>query len=351
MNATSKPVRLSVLDQSPIIHGHTPAQAVQHTVELAREVEALGFHRMWLAEHHGMRGLADPCPEILLTRVAAATERMRVGTGGVMLPYYSALKVAEQFRMLEALFPGRIDLGMGRAPGSDMVTSQALFQGAFYDINQFPVHVQETVAFLDDALPGDHPYARVKAMPAGNTSPEVWLLGSSDYGATLASMLGLRCSFAHFINARGGDEVMRAYRRDYRPSVREPAPYSMLTVFAICGRTVEEAERLAAPIDLRRLQMARGFDAPIATVEMAINQPYTDADRLIIERERARAIIGTPDVVRDRILALQAAYEADEVMVLTITGDYRSRIESYAMLAEAFGSSRMSTRIDRTTKT
>jgi luciferase family oxidoreductase group 1 len=222
-----------------------------------------------------------------------------------------------------------------------MVTSQALFQGAFYDINQFPVHVQETVAFLDDALPGDHPYARVKAMPAGATSPEVWLLGSSDYGATLASMLGLRCSFAHFINARGGDEVMRAYRRDYRPSAREPSPYSMLTVFAICGRTVEEAERLAAPIDLRRLQMARGFDAPIATEAMALNQPYTDADRLIIERERARAIIGTPEAVRDRIVALQATYEADEVMVLTITGDYRSRIESYAMLAGAFGLSRV----------
>ena len=270
MNATAKPVRLSVLDQSPIIHGHTPAQAVQRTIELAREVESFGYHRMWLAEHHSMKGLADPCPEILLTRIASVTSRLRVGTGGVLLPYYSALKVAEQFRMLEALFPGRIDLGVGRAPGSDMVTSQALFQGAFYDINQFPAHVQETVAFLDDALPANHPYGRVKAMPAGPTSPEVWLLGSSDYSATLAAHLGLRCSFAHFINAHGGDEVMRAYRRDYRPSVREPAPYSMLTVFAICGRTTEEAERLAAPIDLRRLQMARGFDAPVATIEQAL---------------------------------------------------------------------------------
>lgn len=337
MNATAKPVRLSVLDQSPIIHGHTPAEAVNRTVELAREAEALGYHRMWLAEHHSMKGLADPCPEILLTRVASVTSRLRVGTGGVLLPYYSALKVAEQFRMLEALFPGRIDLGVGRAPGSDMVTSQALFQGAFYDINQFPAHVQETVAFLDDVLPADHPYGRVKAMPAGPTSPEVWLLGSSDYSATLAAHLGLRCSFAHFINAHGGDEVMRAYRRDYRPSVREPSPYSMLTVFAICGRNTEEAERLAAPIDLRRLQMARGFDAPVATIEQASDQPYTEADRMVIRRERARAIIGTPESVRDRILELQSQYEADEVMVLTITGDYRSRIESYAMLAEAFG--------------
>ncbi len=342
MNATTKPIRLSVLDQSPIIHGHTPAQAVQRTIELAREVESFGYHRMWLAEHHNMKGLADPCPEILLTRLASVTSRMRVGTGGVLLPYYSALKVAEQFRMLEALFPGRIDLGMGRAPGSDMVTSQALFQGAFYDINQFPTHVQETIAFLDDALPANHPYGRVKAMPAGSGSPEVWLLGSSDYSATLAAHLGLRCSFAHFINAHGGDEVMRAYRRDYRPSNREAAPYSMLTVFAICGRTIEAAERLAAPIDLRRLQMARGFDAPVATIEQALDQPYTEADRMVIRRERARAIIGTPESVRDRILELQSQYEADEVMVLTITGDYGARIESYGMLAEAFGLCRIS---------
>jgi len=341
MNTGPGPIRLSVLDQSPVIHGHTPADAVNRTVELAREVEALGYHRMWLAEHHNMKGLADPCPEILLTRIASVTSQLRVGTGGVLLPYYSALKVAEQFRMLEALFPGRIDLGMGRAPGSDMVTSQALFQGAFYDINQFPAHVQETIAFLDNALAPGHPYARVVAMPAGAGSPEVWLLGSSDYSAALAAHLGLRCAFAHFINAHGGAEVMRGFRRDFRPSVRESMPYSMLTVFAICGRTAEEAERLAAPIDLRRLQMARGFDAPVATDEQAISQPYTDADREIIRRERARAIIGTAETVRARILELQAVFEADEVMVLTITGDYGTRIESYAMLAEAFGLSRV----------
>ncbi len=343
MSAVPRPVRLSVLDQSPIIHGHTPTEAVNRTVELAREVEALGYHRMWLAEHHSMKGLADPCPEILLARIASVTSHMRVGTGGVLLPYYSALKVAEQFRMLESLFPGRIDLGMGRAPGTDAITSQALFQGAFYDINQFPVHVQETVAFLDDALPPNHPYARVKAMPAGTGAAEVWLLGSSEYSAALAAHLGLRCAFAHFINARGGAEVMREYRRDFRPSARESTPCSMLTVFAICGRTPEEAERLAAPIDLRRLQMARGFDAPVATLEQCLSQPYTDADRLVIQRERARAVIGTPETVRTRLLELQAAFEADEIMVLTITGDYRSRIESYAMLAEAFGLSPVGT--------
>jgi luciferase family oxidoreductase group 1 len=337
MNAPLQPPRLSVLDQSPIIEGHSPAEAVRQTVELARHAEALGYHRIWLAEHHNMRGLADPCPEILLARVGAATSRIRIGSGGVLLPYYSALKVAEVFRMLEALFPGRVDLGIGRAPGTDMLTSQALFQGAHYDFNQFPTHVQETVALLDNALPADHPYAGLRAMPTGEGTPEVWLLGSSDYSAQLAAWLGLSFSFAHFISAHGGDAVARLYRRDFRPSARQAAPAAMLTVFALAAPTRQEAERRAAPIDLRRLQMARGFDAPVATVEQALAREYSAADRAIIERERARAIIGPPDHVRGRILELQAAFQADEVMVLTITGDYAHRIESYALLAEAFG--------------
>lgn len=337
MNAPARPLRLSVLDQSPIVHGHTPAEAIRRTVELACRAEALGYHRIWLAEHHNMRGLADPCPEILLARVGAATSRIRIGTGGVLLPYYSALKVAEVFRMLEALFPGRVDLGIGRAPGSDMLTSQALFQGTHYDFDQFPVHVQETVGFLDGALPEGHPMAALRAMPAGEGAPEVWLLGSSDYSAQLAAWLGLRFSFAHFISAHGGDAVTRMYRREFQPSVREAVPTAMLTVFAIVAPTREEAERRAAPIDLRRLQMARGFDAPLATVEQALSMEYSESDRAVIRRERARAIVGSPDEVRNRILELQEAFQADEVMVITITGDYAHRLESYALLAEAFG--------------
>ena len=328
---------LSVLDQSPVIAGHTPAEAVRRTVELARETEAMGYHRFWLAEHHNTRALADPCPEILLTRVASATSRIRVGTGGVLLPYYSPLKVAEVFRMLEALFPNRVDLGIGRAPGSDGLTARVLSGGAFYDFDQFPVHVQETVAFIDDALPPDHPHARVRAMPAGPGAPEVWLLGSSDYSATLAAYLGLRFSFAHFINAHGGDEVTRAYREAYRPSPREPHPWAMLTVFAICADTDAEAERLAAAIDLRRLHMARGIDEPVATTEQALARTYSDEDRAIIQRERPRAVIGSAERVAGRIQELAQAFEADEVMVLTITGDYVSRLKSYERLAESVG--------------
>ena len=219
------PLRLSILDQSPIISGHSPAEAVHATIELAQQADQLGFHRYWLAEHHNMRGLADPCPEILLGRIAAATSRIRVGTGGVLLPHYSALKVAEVFRMLETLYPGRIDLGIGRAPGGDMLTANAMNAHAFEDSDRFPAQVQELVGWLDGNLPPEHPYSTVRAMPTGPTSPQVWLLGSSDYSGALAAYLGLRFAFAHFINAHGGDAVSRGYRRDFRASARESAPH------------------------------------------------------------------------------------------------------------------------------
>ena len=202
-------MRLSVLDQSPIISGHTAAQAVAETIKLAQAAEELGYYRYWLAEHHALQALADPCPEILVTRVAAATSKIRVGTGGILLPYYSPFKIAEQFRMLEALFPRRIDLGVGRAPGGDQTTAMAMSGGSYPTADNFPEQVQYLVAYLDDAMPAGHPFAKVKAQPMGPTAPEVWLLGSSDYSGALAAQLGLRFAFAHFISADGGDSVMR----------------------------------------------------------------------------------------------------------------------------------------------
>src|SRR5688572_23274301 len=230
-------MRLSVLDQSPVISGHTPAQAVHETIRLVKAVEQLGYHRYWLAEHHSIAALADPCPGILLARIAAETTRIRVGTGGVLLPYYSPFKVAEQFRMLEALYPGRIDLGIGRAPGGDQMTALGMGEGRYPGAEKFAEQVQYLAAYLDDALPADHPFASVRAMPAGPDSPEVWLLGSSDYSGALAAQLGLRFAFAHFISAEGGDAVMQAYRRQYRPSRREPVPHALLCVFVICAET------------------------------------------------------------------------------------------------------------------
>lgn len=328
-------IKLGILDQSPIISGHTPAQAVHETLKLAQAAERLGYYRYWLAEHHAIAALADPCPEILATRVAAATSTLRVGTGGVLLPYYSPFKVAEQFRMLEALYPGRIDLGIGRAPGGDQMTALAMGQGRYPGAENFAEQVQYLVAYLDETLPVNHPFAAVRAMPAGPTAPEVWLLGSSDYSGALAAELGLRFAFAHFISAEGGDAVMREYRRRYRPSRREPEPHTLLCVFVICAETAEEAERLTASVNLRRLNMDYGVNAPVPNHDEAARYPYTEADRRRIAFHRRRVVAGTPDVVRARLLDLAAAYGAEELMAITITGDYGSRLRSYELLAAA----------------
>jgi luciferase family oxidoreductase group 1 len=329
-------MRLSVLDQSPVISGHTPREAVHETIRLVKAAEALGYHRYWLAEHHSIAALADPCPEILLSRVAAETTRIRVGTGGVLLPYYSPLKVAEQFRMLEALYPGRIDLGIGRAPGGDQATAMAMGEGRYPGAEQFPEQVQYLVAYLDDTIPAGHPYASVKVMPAGSTAPEVWLLGSSDYSGALAAQLGLRFAFAHFISADGGEAVMRDYKRRYRPSPRGPEPCSLLCAFVIAAATTEEAERLSASISLRRLNTDYGVNAPVPNHEEARAYPYTEADRRRIAYHRRRVVLGTPGAVRDQLVALQEAFQADELMAITITGDYVSRMRSYELLAGAF---------------
>jgi luciferase family oxidoreductase group 1 len=328
---------LSVLDQSPIISGHGAPEAIAATVELALAAERLGYRRYWLAEHHGLLGLADPCPEILLTRIASVTTRLRVGTGGIMLPYYSAFKVAEVFRMLESLFPGRIDLGVGRAPGGDMRTANAMSGGAYRGAPDFAEQVQDVLGYLHRMLPQEHPYRDVVVQPQGDRAPEFWMLGSSDYGAMLAAALGLRFTFAHFITAQGGDTVSRAYRARFRPSPLMAAPYSMVAVFVLCAETDAEAERQAAAIDLRRLQMDAGVNGPIPTLEEAAAVRLTDADRERIRHHRRRAIIGSPSSVRRELLALRERYEADEIVVVTITGDYSSRLRSYELLAAEFG--------------
>jgi luciferase family oxidoreductase group 1 len=337
-------MKLSILDQSPVISGRTPRLAIAETLALARRAEELGYVRYWLAEHHSIAALADPCPEILLARLGAETRGMRIGSGGVLLPYYSAFKVAETFRMLEALYPGRIDLGVGRAPGGDLRTAQAVGGGPLPDAERFPEQVWELVGHLDGTLPGDHPFARLRAQPAVESTPQIWLLGSSDFSGALAGQLGLRFAFAHFINARGGDAVTRAYRERFRPRdaesagpvPREPRPYAIVCTFAICAEDDAQAEQLAASIDLRRLHMARNLDTPVPTLAEALEHPYTEAERRYVMDQRSRAVIGGPETCRRELTAMAERYAADEVMVLTITGDYPSRVRSYELLAEAF---------------
>jgi luciferase family oxidoreductase group 1 len=322
---------LSILDQSPIVAGAAPGDAVAATLTLARRAEALGYHRYWLAEHHAMRGLADATPEVLLARLTAETTRIRLGTGGIMLPHYRAFKVAEAFRMLEALAPGRIDLGLGRAPGGTGLVSAALQSG---DPAEFPSQVAELVDFLDGTTPADSPFAPLTAMPSGRTSPEVWLLGSSDYGALLAAQMGLPYTLAHFI-AGDAPEVTQAYRQRFRPSARYPQPHVMIAAAVIVAPTDEEAEALTWPVALRRMRLFRGISTPVPSQAESDAYPWTPRERDEVRRTR-RVIAGSPATVARKLAALVAAHGADEAMIVTITAEYALRLRSYELLADAF---------------
>ena len=309
-----------------MIAGLGARRAIEETIALAKRADELGYHRYWLAEHHAIAALADPCPEVLLARLGAETRRIRVGTGGVLLPYYSAFRTAETFRMLEALYPGRIDLGIGRAPGGDMRTAQAVGGGRFPDASDFPNQVAELSALLNNT------HRPVRLQPEVDTAPEIWLLGSSDYSGALAAQLGVSFAFAHFINPRGGDVVTRLYKENFKGD----KPNVIVCTFAIVAETDEEAERLAAPIDLRRLHMALNVDSPVPTYEEAARHRYSAEERQYVMSQRARAVIGGVSKAIPELKNLVEKYNADELMVLTITGDYESRRRSYELLIEAF---------------
>ncbi|UFN47063.1 LLM class flavin-dependent oxidoreductase [Roseomonas sp. OT10] len=328
---------LSILDQSPIASGRGPVDAIQETLALARLAEALGYARYWLAEHHNSEALAGPAPEILIAAIAATTSRIRVGSAGVMLPHYAALKVAEQFRVLEGIAPGRIDLGVGRAPGSDGLTALALNPNAREAAEQFPGQLRDLLGWLGGGLPQGHPFAPIRAQPEVPTTPQVWVLGSSDYGAQVAAHFGLPYCFAHFItDGRGAEEALALYLEGFRPGViREP--HAALCVFALAGETEAEARRLFRSRELWRLGRDRGVYRPLPSIEEAEAYPYTEADLAKLERLRARAIIGTGAQVWDRLAALAERCGAQEMAVLTATHDAEARRQSYALLAEAAG--------------
>jgi luciferase family oxidoreductase group 1 len=324
---------LGVLDQSPIPSGSTPEQALANTVDLARACERLGYSRYWLAEHHNTRGLAGPAPEVMVATVAAATETIRVGSGGVMLPHYSSLKVAETFHVLEALHPGRIDLGIGRAPGGDPLSAAAL-RIPTPEGDRFPDQVQDLIGYLEDRLDPRHPFARVRATPEPKRAPPVWMLGSSDYGAAVASVLGTAFSFAHFINPAPGPTVVADYRERFQPSPSLPEPRASAGVNVICADTTEEALRLAASVRLWRRRLMRGDPGPFPSVDEALaelgeraHEPPHDPDR--------RLVLGSPDEVRDQLVEIAGRYGVDELIVLTICHDHAARVRSYELLAAA----------------
>ncbi|WP_439019851.1 LLM class flavin-dependent oxidoreductase [Bacillus thuringiensis] len=330
-------IKLSVLDQSPISDGSTAAKAFSHTVTLAQEVEKLGYTRFWVSEHHNSVSLAGSSPEILISHIAAKTNRMRVGSGGVMLPHYSPYKVAENFRVLEALYPNRIDLGVGRAPGGMPIATRALQEGKMVSLDQYPEQIADVAMYLHDQVPENHHYANLKATPVIPTSPEMWMLGSSGESAKIAANNGASFAFAQFINGFGGPEVMRAYQEQFQPSYLGDKPKSIVAIFVICGETNEEAERIASSLDLSILLLEQGKRTTgTPSIETAQNYSYSAYDLFRIKENRQRMIVGDPSSVKEQIVNLSKAYNTDEFMIVTITHQFEHKLQSYRLLANAF---------------
>ena len=329
-------IKLGVLDQSPVRVGGSFADAIAESIALAQAAERFGYDRYWVAEHHGAEGFASSAPEILVTRIAGATEHIRVGSGGVMLSHYSPYKVAEMFRLLELMYPGRIDLGIGRAPGSDGRTAVALAYGNQLGIEYFPTKVVDLMAFLAGQRPATEVLAGVRATPEPAGAPGLWLLGSSEESARLAAQLGLAFSFAHFINPHAGGTITKAYRREFVAREEVPEPRASVGVFAICADTEDEARRLAKSRDLWRLRADQGRLLPIPSVEEAESQIYSPTDLAQIEHNRVRYVVGDPQQVKDQLLAIAREHDADELVILTITHDFDSRVRSYELVAQAF---------------
>ncbi len=339
-------VTLSALDQSPIREGGTGAQALQETIDLARACEAAGYQRYWVAEHHSGSSFAGSAPEILIGAIAAATNTIRVGSGGVMLPHYSPLKVAEIFRVLHALYPDRIDLGLGRAPGSDQKTSRALQPGPqAYPIDVFPQQVELLQQFLEDAqglqgeaggLPTDHPYQGIHAVPRGPGMPDLWMLGSSNDGAAYAAQFGMPYCFAHFINQDAGTSPLEIYRKSFRPSRISSQPRGSIGVSVMVADTEEEAERQSASRNLWVLHLLQNKAGPFKSLDDALAFPLRPDEAQMLHGVKQRSITGTPEQVRGRLLQMGAEYGIDDFVILTITPDHEARVRSYELLAQAF---------------
>ena len=331
-------LQLGVVDQSPVRTGGTAEDAVRETLELARLTERLGYSRYWLAEHHSTNSFAGSSPAVLIPMVAAATRAIRVGAGGVMLSHYSPLQVAENFRLLEALFPGRIDLGIGRAPGGDPRTALALQYGrGAIAMEHFPHQVADLLGWVSDGFADDHPWRRVRAMPRASGTPPVWLLGSGGSSAYYAAELGCGFSFAQFISGEDGAEQVRGYRDRFRPSAQFPAPRANVALGVICAETEAEAHRLASSLELWRRRIMRGRDRGIPSPEEAMGELEPGWRPPPLGSDGTRMIAGDPLQVRDELARVAAHYGVDELLVVTVTHDRQARLRSYALLAEVMG--------------
>ena len=325
-------VPLSVLDLAPVSAGSTSRQALADTLALAQRVEELGYGRFWVAEHHGMPGVASSAPAVLIGAIAAATSRIRVGSGGVMLPNHAPLVVAEQFGTLEALHPGRIDLGLGRAPGTDPATASALRRGASAD--DFPAELLALRSFFSGTWADDHPWRSLQAVPALGNGPAVWLLGSSGYSAQLAGYLGLPFSFAHHFAPQGTLQALELYRSSFRPSEVLQAPYAMVCASVVLAETDERARELAMPGALSFLRLRSGRPGLLPSVEQAVSYDYAPHELAFVEQRLAQQSIGGPATVQASLERLLDDTQADELMVTTMVHDPADRLASFTRLAE-----------------
>jgi luciferase family oxidoreductase group 1 len=325
-------VPLSVLDLAPVPTGTSPGAALRATIDLAVSVERLGFERFWVAEHHNAPGIASSSPPVLIGHIASATSRIRVGSGGVMLPNHTPLVVAEQFGTLEALHPGRIDLGIGRAPGTDRVTAAALGHRGPDDFLQ---QLGDLIGFLSGRWPDDHDFAAVRAVPAGDQAPAMWLLGSSGYSAQVAGLLGLPFAFAHHFSPANTLPALALYRETFRPSATLDRPYAIVAVGVVCAETESHAHFLAGPQALSFVRLRAGKPSTLSSPQEAADYPYTPLDRALITERRASAVIGSPVSVRAGLDELRAKTSADELMLTTMVFDPADRLRSYELVADA----------------
>jgi luciferase family oxidoreductase group 1 len=331
-------IPLSVLDVAPIGQGSTPADALRSSGELAAHAERLGYRRFWVAEHHNMPGIASSAPAVLLAHVAAVTSTIRVGSGGVMLPNHTPLVVAEQFGMLEALHPGRVDLGIGRAPGTDQVTALALRRSADgLSAEDFPRHFGELLSFFDGEFPEHHPYRQITAVPGLGYRPEVWLLGSSDFSARLAGYLGLPFSFAHHFSARNTIPAVQAYRESFRPSAVLDQPHVMIAANVLAADTDEHARYLAGSGALSMVRLRTGRPGPIPSPEEAAAYQFTPAEKEIVKAWTVGHVVGDPDTVKAGLDDLVARTGADELMLSGMAHAPADRRRSLELIAQVWG--------------
>lgn len=328
------PLKLSILDQSPVSAGKTPATALQASMELAKSGEQFGYTRYWIAEHHDFSGLSCSAPEVMLGYIGAHTKTIRIGAGAVLLPHYKPYKVAEVYNMLATLFPGRIDLGIGRAPGGSAEVTMALSDNFLQNVFKMPESFKELLRFLKDDFPEENMYSKVSAAPLPEISPKPWLLGTSIKSAKLAAENGSAYAFGHFMSDKDGPEILKTYEENFQPGSSQQ-PESIIAVSAICAETTEKAEHLAKSGFLWKLKMEKGEGSEgVPSLEEAERYPYTSGEQQAIEEMRRKIIIGNPQEVREQLEQLQSIYHNDEFMIVTITHDYMDRLRSYKLIAE-----------------